>query len=145
MSVYCNYGFIFMFVCHLLCLGTGWQIFPKHSSQIDEFSMYDGIIISNFIAPQSSKDTETVTETEQQHSTSEANDEIPTSRRVQDRENRSVAWSARVFTFFILSCSLSQEMFVHNSGARNVIHLFLLWRRVLQNIDERQSVGETYV
>lgn len=38
--------------------------------------------------------------------------------------------------------SLSREMFVHNSGARNVIHLFASWRRVLQNIDERQSVGE---
>lgn len=50
-----------------------------------------------------------------------------------------MASSARVFTFFILSSSLSQEMFVHNSGARNVIHLFMLWCRVLQNIDERQS------
>lgn len=50
-----------------------------------------------------------------------------------------------MFTFFILSCSLSQEMFVHNSGARNVIHLFVLWCGVLQNIDERQSVGEVCV
>lgn len=30
-------------------------------------------------------------------------------------------------------------MFVHNSGARNVIHLFAMWCRVLQNMDERQS------
>lgn len=36
-------------------------------------------------------------------------------------------------------------MFVHNSGARNVIHLFVLWCGVLQNIDERQSVGEMCV
>lgn len=70
---------------------------------------------------------------------------IPTSRTVWDWENRSVASSARVFTFFILSHSLSQEMFVHNSGARNVIHLFVLWCRVLQNIDERQSVAKMCV
>lgn len=44
-----------------------------------------------------------------------------------------------------LSCFLSQEMFVHNLGARNGIHLFVLWRGVLQNIDERQSVGEMCV
>lgn len=61
---------------------------------------------------------------------------------MRDRDNRSVASSARVFTFFILSGSLSQEMFVHNSGARNVIHLFALWCGVLQNIDEKQSVEE---
>lgn len=36
-------------------------------------------------------------------------------------------------------------MFVHNLGARNGIHLFVLWRGVLQNIDERQSVGEMCV
>lgn len=36
-------------------------------------------------------------------------------------------------------------MLVHNSGARNVIHLFVLWCRVLQNIDERQSVEEVCV
>lgn len=48
-----------------------------------------------------------------------------------------------MFAFLILS--LIQEMFVHNSGARNVIHLLVFWCRVLQNIDERQSVGEQCV
>lgn len=80
-----------------------------------------------------------MTETEQQESAGEANDESQPVT-VWDRENRSVAPGARVFTFFILSRTLSQEMFVHNSGARNVIHLFVLWCGVLQNIDERQSV-----
>lgn len=32
-------------------------------------------------------------------------------------------------------------MFVHNSGGRNVIHLFAMWCRVLQNMDERQSAA----
>lgn len=30
-------------------------------------------------------------------------------------------------------------MFVHNSEARIVIHLFARWCRVLQRVDERQS------
>lgn len=33
-------------------------------------------------------------------------------------------------------------MLVHNSGGRNVIHLFPLQCGVLQNIDERQSAEE---
>lgn len=35
-----------------------------------------------------------------------------------------------------------REMLVHNSGGRNVIHLFPLQCGVLQNIDERQSAEE---
>lgn len=50
-----------------------------------------------------------------------------------------------VHILYSLARSLRQEMFVHNSGARNVIHLFVLWCRVLQNIDERQSVEEVCV
>lgn len=61
-----------------------------------------------------------MTETEERHSACEATDEFGT------RVNPPVAPSARALAFFILSRSLSQEMFVHNSGARNVIHLFVL-------------------
>lgn len=70
---------------------------------------------------------------------------IPTSHTVLDRENWSVASSACVVTFFIPSHSLRGEMFLHNSGAGNVIHLFMAWCRVLQNIDERQSVEQVCV
>lgn len=35
-----------------------------------------------------------------------------------------------------------RERLLHNSGGRNVIHLFTLPCRVLQNIDERQSAEE---
>lgn len=110
------------------------------------YSLYMSmIIISSLSATERSTEAETATETELQHSTSEANDKLITSHTLWDPENWSVARSARVFTFFILSCSLSQEMFVHNSEARNVIHLFMLWCRVLQNIDERRSVEEVCV
>ena len=33
-------------------------------------------------------------------------------------------------------------MFVHNSGARNVIHLFASWRKVLKKIDEGAILGK---
>lgn len=33
-------------------------------------------------------------------------------------------------------------MFVHNSGAGDAIHLFAMWCKVLQNMDERQSAAE---
>ena len=63
---------------------------------------------------------------------------VPTSHSTGPRE--SVCGPERSCVHILYS--LSREMFVHNSGARNVIHLFASWRRVLQNIDERQSVGE---
>lgn len=68
-----------------------------------------------------------MTETEERHSACEANDEFfqPVTQ-FGTRVNPPVAPSARALAFFILSHSLSQEMFVHNSGARNVIHLFVL-------------------
>lgn len=63
---------------------------------------------------------------------------VPTSHSTGPRE--SVCGPERSCVHILYS--LSREMFGHNSGARNVIHLFASWRRVLQNIDERQSVGE---
>lgn len=81
--------------------------------------------------------------TEEQHSPCEANDEF--SKQSHNLRLERISQWPRVLTFFTRSRSLSQEMFVHNSGARNVIHLFVLWCGVLRNIDERQSVGEVCV
>lgn len=143
MFVHCNYMSIFVCLC-LICSGYGQTGLSGQTKIMDICILYIYrmlvIIISNLRATEKSSETETMTETEQQHSTGEANDEFQPVTQ-WDRENWSVASSARVFTFFILSRSLSQEMFVHNSGARNVIHLFALWCGVLQNIDERQSVA----
>lgn len=66
------------------------------------------------------------------------------SRRMRQRESVCFTPLRRkcVHIFYSLSGFLRQEMLVHNSGAKNVIHLFALCRGVLQNIGVSQSVGE---
>lgn len=100
------------------------------------------IIISNLRATERSRESETVTETEQQHSTSEANDEFKPVTKCGIERISLWPW-ALVSSHSLFPPALwVKKMLVHNSGTRNAIHLFELWCRVLQNIDERQSVQE---